>query len=100
MNTIPFVHPTILDDDILFTKKALLTGRVSNGKYTEDFEEALCEKLDVNHSIVVNSGTSAIHLALAALDIKKGDEVILNNIRYTPCAMLCCLKQEGPWVKC
>ncbi len=82
MNRIPFVNPTILDDDILFTKKALLTGRVSNGKYTEDFEHALCEKLDVNHSIVVNSGTSAIHLALASLDIKKADEVILPALTY------------------
>lgn len=82
MNIIPFVNPTISDDDILFTKKALLTGRVSNGKYTKDFEQALCEKLDVNHSIVVNSGTSAIHLALAALDIKKGDEVILPALTY------------------
>ena len=47
------------------------------GKYVKEFEEKFAKYLGVKHCIAVNSGTSALYLALMALGVKKGDEVIL-----------------------
>jgi dTDP-4-amino-4,6-dideoxygalactose transaminase len=46
------------------------------GDEVEEFDKNFAKFLDVRYSIGVNSGTSALHLALIALDIKQGDEVI------------------------
>ena len=49
----------------------------SGGKFAEEFEERFAEFCHANYAIALNSGTSALHLALLALGIKEGDEVIL-----------------------
>jgi dTDP-4-amino-4,6-dideoxygalactose transaminase len=46
------------------------------GKYVFAFEEHFADFCDTKHCVAVNSGTSALHLAMMALDIKPGDEVI------------------------
>jgi perosamine synthetase len=47
------------------------------GKYVDLFEKEFAEFIGVKYAITTNSGTTALHLALLALDIKEGDEVIL-----------------------
>ena len=51
---------------------------ISAGKVAEQFENALNKKLGLVNPVTVNSGTSALHLALAVAGIKAGDEVILS----------------------
>ena len=51
----------------------------SSGRYVEEFEKAFAEYLNVKHVVAVNSGTSALHLIMRALDIGPGDEVILPS---------------------
>ncbi len=46
------------------------------GKYVFAFEEHFADFCDTKHCVAVNSGTSALHLAMMALDLKPGDEVI------------------------
>ena len=46
------------------------------GPEVERFEQAFAEYCGVAHAVAVNSGTSALHLALAAADVGPGDEVI------------------------
>ena len=58
--------------------KVLETTFVSAGKIAEQFEIALSEKLGLVNPVTVNSGTSALHLALVVAVIKEGDEVILS----------------------
>ncbi len=50
---------------------------LSEGKITEQFEKELCNVFKFKNVITLNSGTSALHLALDLLDIKEGDEVII-----------------------
>src|SRR6056300_774453 len=49
----------------------------ASGPYVEEFEKSFATAHNVNHCIAVNSGTSALHVALLALDVGCGDEVIL-----------------------
>ncbi|MFQ5957036.1 MAG: DegT/DnrJ/EryC1/StrS family aminotransferase [Candidatus Brocadiales bacterium] len=52
------------------------------GEEVERFEKNFAEYLGAKHCVALNSGTSALHLALVALDIKKGDEVITTPYSF------------------
>jgi len=54
----------------------------SSGKYIGAFEEAFAQYCDVRHAIATNNGTTALHLALVALDLQPGDEVIIPTVTY------------------
>ncbi|MBT0866786.1 aminotransferase class V-fold PLP-dependent enzyme, partial [Campylobacter coli] len=54
-------------------KDEILTG----GKKIDEFEEALCEYIGVKHACVLNSATSALHLAYTALNVK--DKIVLTT---------------------
>jgi perosamine synthetase len=60
-------------------------------RFTEKLEEALCAMFGAKHTIALNSGTAALHLACAALDMRPGDEVITNDnsCAATGFALLC-----------
>ena len=52
------------------------------GKQVKEFEDEVKKYLGVKYFIAVNTGTSAIHLALEALDLKDGDEVIVPSLTF------------------
>jgi perosamine synthetase len=54
----------------------------SKGKYIELFEHSFSEYLGVKYACSVNNGTTALHMALLALDIKPGDEIIVPTFTY------------------
>ena len=56
--------------------EVLRSGQYILGKHNKAFEEEISSFLKVKHAVTLNSGTDALHLALRALDIGKGDEVI------------------------
>jgi perosamine synthetase len=58
-------------------KKVLDTTFLSEGRLVKDFEEKLSEELGLLSPVAVNSGTSALHLALVLAGVKPGDEIIL-----------------------
>lgn len=55
------------------------------GKYVELFEQKFAKYIGKKYAVTTNSGTSALHLALLALDIKEGDEVILPALTIGSC---------------
>ena len=58
--------------------QALNTGWLSSaGPFVKEFETNFAKYLGVKHAIAVTNGTAAIHVALLALGIGKGDEVIV-----------------------
>jgi perosamine synthetase len=79
---IPLAKPEVLEDDIAAVVSVLRSGRLSQGPAMHEFEQALAAYLDMPHAVVVNSGTSALQLALRALDIKENDEVILPSFSF------------------
>lgn len=54
----------------------------SAGKYITAFEESFARFCGVRHAIATNNGTTALHLALVALDLKPGDEVLIPTTTY------------------
>ena len=65
----------------------------SNGEHTKIFENKISKYLNVKHSLAVQSGTAAIHLALKSFDCKRGDNVILPN--YSCVSNLSAVNQCG-----
>ena len=56
--------------------EVMRSGQYILGKHNKAFEEEIAKYIGVNHAVCLNSGTDALHLALRALNIGKGDEVI------------------------
>lgn len=78
---IPVFEPVISEDEIEAVVDALRKGEISGtfGKYIEDFENEFAAYVGCKYGIAVNSGTSALHLAVAALDLQPGDEVLVSS---------------------
>ncbi len=79
---IPLAKPEILESDIAAVVEVLRSPYLSQGPIMHAFEEALAAYLGSPHAVVVNSGTSALQLALRTLGIKEGDEVILPSFSF------------------
>jgi perosamine synthetase len=77
---IPIGKPDIGRDEIEAVMKTMRSGWVSQGENVEKFEKSFAEYCGVKHGVAVNNGTAALHTALAALDIKEGDEVITTPL--------------------
>ncbi len=77
---IPHNKPTVEDDDIKSVVDTLNSKWIAPGEKVKEFENELAKYLSKDgYAIAVDSGTSALHLSLLALGIKKGDEVILST---------------------
>ncbi|EAK6419111.1 UDP-4-amino-4,6-dideoxy-N-acetyl-beta-L-altrosamine transaminase [Campylobacter coli] len=74
---ITYSHQNIDQSDIDTLTEALKDEILTGGKKVDEFEEALCEYIGVKHACVLNSATSALHLAYTALDIK--EKIILTT---------------------
>lgn len=85
---LPFALPDIGEDEIAEVVDTLRSGWVTTGPKTKRFEQAFTEFLgdSVIESIAVNSATAGLHLALEALGIGPGDEVITTTHTFTATA--------------
>lgn len=54
----------------------------SNGKYIRQFEEMFAAFCNVKHAIATTNGTTALHLALVALGVTAGDEILVPTVTY------------------
>ncbi|MBQ3310652.1 DegT/DnrJ/EryC1/StrS family aminotransferase [bacterium] len=66
--------------------EVLRSGQYILGKHNKALEEELSKFIGVDHAVALNSGTDALHLALRALDIGKGDEVISTAFTFVATA--------------
>ena len=84
---LPFALPDIGDEEIDEVVDALRSGWVTTGPKTKQFETDFSSFLGGGvESIAVNSATSGLHLALEALGVGPGDEVILPSYTFTATA--------------
>lgn len=64
------------DEIILAIQEIAESAHFSSGPFVKNFEEAFADEIGVKHCVGVNSGTSALHLALICAGVAAGDEVI------------------------
>ncbi|WP_187299407.1 DegT/DnrJ/EryC1/StrS family aminotransferase [Nitrospira moscoviensis] len=76
---IPHSRPSIEYSDIHAATEVLRSGRLAQGPLVERFERRLAADIGLAGGVAVNSGTSALEVALRVLDIGLGDEVILPS---------------------
>jgi len=81
---LPFALPEFGEEEIAEVVDVLRSGWVTTGPKTKQFEQAFTEYLGGGlECIAVNSATAGLHLALEALDIGPGDEVITTTLTFT-----------------
>ena len=83
---IPPARPVIGEAEIEAAVRVLRSGMVVQGPEVAAFEQEFSALVDGRHCVAVNSGTSALHLALMALNIKPGDEVIVPSFSFAASA--------------
>ncbi len=85
--TVPFFRPSIGEAEIAEVVDSLRSGWLTTGPKTMQFEKDFAEFLGGDlHAVAVNSATAAMHLALEALEIGPGDEVIVPSYTFTATA--------------
>ncbi len=84
---IPIAKPNLSGNELKYVTECINTGWISsNGKFVTEFEEKFAHFCNTKYATSTTSGTSALHLALLALDIKEGDEVIVPNMTFATTA--------------
>jgi perosamine synthetase len=83
---IPIFKPSYGKEELAGVKEVFESGWIGMGPKTEEFEQAFAEYVGAKHAIAVNSGTAALHLALAASGIGPGDEVIVPTMTFVSTA--------------
>ena len=89
---IPYGRQDISDEDISSVVKVLKSDFLTQGPIVPQFEHKLCEYTSANHTVVVNSCTSALHIACLALELGPGDTLWTSPITFVAsanCALYC-----------
>jgi dTDP-4-amino-4,6-dideoxygalactose transaminase len=82
MKTIPYNRQYIDSQDIRLVSKALKEDLITTGRYVKKFENKISKFLKVKYAASCNSGTSALHLALMAINLKENDVIIMPAINF------------------
>jgi len=83
---IPISLPSIGQEEWEAVKEPIMSGWLTSGPKVREFEAMFAERHSVKHAIAVTSATTALHLALVALDIGPGDEVIVPAFTWVSTA--------------
>lgn len=83
---IPAAKPLIGDEERAAVDAVLASGVVAQGPQVAAFEEEFAGVVAGRHCVAVNSGTSALHMALIAVGVKPGDEVIVPSFTFAATA--------------
>ena len=90
-NKIPVCEPLLNGNECKYVADAVETGWISSsGEYVKKFENMFSNYCDTEYGIAVCNGTVALHLALLALGIGKGDEVIVPSFTMISTAFAVC----------
>ena len=84
---IPIAEPSLGEEELKNVTEAVKSGWISSkGKFIEEFEQNFSNYCNRRYGVVTSNGTVALHLALKALGIGKGDEVIVPDLTFVAVA--------------
>src|SRR5690606_38924820 len=90
---LPFSPPSITDAEIESVVDTLQSGWITTGPKTKRFEQEFANYLGASSALALNSCTGGLHIALAALGIRPGDEVITTTMTF--CATVNVIEHVG-----
>jgi len=93
---LPFSRPSIDEGDIAAVVEVLRSGWITTGPKNAEFEEKFCDYTGCDQAVALSSATAGIHLALKALDIGPGDEVITPSMTWVSTVNLIVLSGAKP----
>ncbi|MGO4632676.1 aminotransferase class I/II-fold pyridoxal phosphate-dependent enzyme [Streptomyces sp. 2RAF24] len=79
---IPVMVPWLGEEEAKAASDTVLSGWVAQGPKVAAFEQAFAERVGARHGIAVSSCTTALHLALVALGIGPGDQVVVPSLSF------------------
>lgn len=82
MSSIPFSRPSIDEAEIAEVVDCLRSGWITSGPRTARFEQEFAAAVGAPHALAVSSATAGLHLAMWALDLQPGDEVITTPMTW------------------
>ena len=81
--SIPIYQPDLGGNEKKYVNECLDTSWISSrGRFVGEFEERFARRVGIEHAASVCNGTVALHLALLALGIGPGDEVLVPTLTY------------------
>ena len=105
--TIPITEPDLSGNELKYLTECIKSGWISSsGAFVKKFEEKYAKYCGCKYGVSTTSGTTALHLSLVALGIKRGDEVIvpsftfastIHAISYTGATPVFIDSQESTW---
>jgi dTDP-4-amino-4,6-dideoxygalactose transaminase len=93
---LPFALPHITQAEIDEVVDTLRSGWLTTGPKTKRFEREFAERVGAPHALAVNSATAAMHLALDAIGLQAGDEVIVPVYTFTATAEVVVYSRARP----
>ena len=83
---IPFSPPDMTEAEANYAVKAILSGWITTGPKTKEFERKIAQYVGTNKAVCLNSATSALEMALRLIGVSPEDEVIVPAYTYTATA--------------
>ncbi|HPK53989.1 MAG TPA: aminotransferase class I/II-fold pyridoxal phosphate-dependent enzyme, partial [Smithellaceae bacterium] len=93
---LPFSRPSIGEAEIAKVVTCLKSGWITTGALAKEFEEEFCALTKSWHAIALSSATAGMHLALSALDIGPGDEIITPSLTFASTVNMIALRRAQP----
>lgn len=86
MDFIPWAKPDYWGNEKKYVNEALETTWISGGQYLDKLEKYFADEFGMKYSLTTSNGTTSIHLAYLAIDIKQGDEIIVPGFAFMAAA--------------
>ena len=91
-----FFNTHISPKAVQLANQVLESGWISEGQMVKEFEAALSSRLGLQNPLALNSGTSALHLALAVAGVEAGDEVIIPAQTFVATGLVVLMQGATP----
>ena len=84
---IPVAEPHLVGNEGRYVTECFESGWISSaGPFIDRFEQAVAGSCGVGHGVACSSGTAALHLALRAVGVQEGDEVLVPTLTFVATA--------------
>ena len=92
---LPFSRPSITPDDVAAVTAVLESGWITTGAQCAELERAFAAYTGARHAVAMTSATAGLHLALRALGIGAGDEVVTPSMTWASYRLRRAVLQRG-----